>query len=100
MFDPVSGSLRPCRREALCDRADLLAHDAVGDLVHPGAAVGLGIAHAEQPQIAPLAEYLGWKALGLLRLLDARGDFGVAEASNEVAQLFVLDRQAEIHHPP
>ena len=94
------GVRRPGRGKGLTHPAQLLANDAVADLVEPGAAIGLRIAHAEQPEFSPFAEQLAGKHLGLLGLRNQRRDLLGHETGDGLTHLLVLGRELEIHAAP
>lgn len=61
--DAEVGVGRPGRGECLRQITEFFAHNAVADLVQAAAAVGLGVAHAQQAQLAPALEYAPGKGL-------------------------------------
>jgi hypothetical protein len=88
---------RPGRSKRLANPAQLLADDAVTDLVEPGAAIGLRITHAEQSELGPFAEQFAGKDLGFLGLHNQRRNFLGDEPGDGLTHLLVLGRELEIH---
>src|SRR5690606_20383536 len=87
---------RPARCESLAAEAQLLAHDAVADLVHAAAAVGFGVAHAEQAELAPAAEHFAREGLFFFGPRHERCQLFTAHAAHGFAHGLVFGREAEI----
>ena len=81
----------------LANPAQLLADDAVADLVEPRAAIGLRITHAEQSKLGPFAEQFAGKNLGFLGLRNQGRNFLGDEPGDGLTHLLVLGRELEIH---
>ena len=77
---------------------ELLAQDREADVVHAGAAVGLGDRRAEEPLLAHPREQLAREATVLVPVADVRQDLGLGEGSGALLDEAVLVGQAEVDH--
>ncbi|SQE15471.1 hypothetical protein BP312_03369 [Bordetella pertussis] len=88
--DAEVGVGRPGRGECLRQITEFFAHNAVADLVQAAAAVGLGVAHAQQAQLAPALEYAPGKGLLFFGLEHQGGELFLAEPPHGVPYGFVF----------
>ena len=82
------------------DPADLLDDQAVGDVVHAGAAVLLGDGHPGEAELARLVEEGARELPALVDLLGPRFDHLFGEAPDLVADLPVLVAELDAHVSP
>src|SRR5208282_4339733 len=81
---------------------DLLHHDGIADVIHPGAAIALGDRDACQPQLGGFSQSLAGKAACLVQFLGKGFHLGLGELAHAALQQLLLFCQLEVHRyaPP
>ena len=85
-------------RNEVSARSSSSHRSAEADVVHPGAAVGLGDRRAEEAELAHPLEDLAMDLALLVPLADVRQDLGLGEVADGLAHELVLVGQGEVDH--
>src|SRR5438270_3637480 len=80
------------------EAGDLLDEDRKGDVVQAGAAIRFGYQHPHQAQLGGFVDEIPWELVVMIDGLRAGLDLAQGKVMDELADVFLLGAEREIHY--